>query len=456
MTTTTDTQVPVLTVTQLTHAIKFSLESAFPNIWLQGEISNAKLHSSGHFYFSLKDASSQISALMYKTDAQTLKAIPKDGAQVLVRGEINVYPVSGKYQILVREMRLMGVGELLLRLEELKIKLHKRGWFKAERKRPLPKMPKRIGIVTSPTGAAIQDILHVLNRRFSGVHVILNPVKVQGEGSAQEIAQAINQFNQHNLVDVMIVGRGGGSIEDLWAFNEEVVAEAIFNSKIPVVCAVGHETDHCIAEYVADVRAPTPSAAAEIVIAEKAHHVQHLEQITRRLHQTIDHLVRQNRRRLEGIMRHPLVKSPFALLGLWMQKVDQAETDLNDAMRNILERKKILLDSRSRHVHSIRPTAQITLFRQKIHSLDKQLDQSVRRGIHMRWERLRAVQDTMRAIDPKNLLTKGYSILFSEKDGSVITSVQQAKSHQQVRTVLADGHLISTINEVVLSEQTRV
>lgn len=449
MTETTQTQVPILTVTQLTHAIKFSLESSFPNIWLQGEVSNAKLHSSGHFYFSLKDATAQISALMYKTDAQTLPMIPKDGAQVLVRGELNVYPPSGKYQLLVREMRHLGVGELLLKLEELKIKLHKKGWFKADRKKPLPKMPKRIGIVTSPTGAAIQDIMHVLNRRFSGVHLILNPVRVQGEGSAQEIAKAINDFNTHQLVDVMIVGRGGGSIEDLWAFNEEIVAEAIYNSRIPIVCAVGHETDHCIAEYVADVRAPTPSAAAEIVIAEKAQHLHHLSQIKRRLHQTIDHLIRQNRHRLEGITRHPLIKSPFAILGQWMQKVDQMETDLQDSMHAVIERKKILLDARSRHIHSIRPTAQIAHFRQKLSSLDKQLDSAMRRSLQLRQERVKNVQETMRAIDPKSLLTKGYSILFSEKDGSVITSIHNAERHQQIRAVLADGYFISTINDVV-------
>ena len=224
----TNQQPPLLTVTQLTNAIKFSLESSFSNIWLQGEISNCKLHSSGHLYFSLKDSNAQIGAVMYRGDAAFLKMTPKDGNQVMVRGEINVYPPSGKYQIIVKEMKLVGLGELLLKLEELKIKLHKMGWFRADRKKPLPKLPRRIGIVTSPTGAAIQDILNILNRRFSGVHLILNPVRVQGEGAALEIARAIHEFNQFNLVDVMIIGRGGGSIEDLWAFNEEVVAEAIY------------------------------------------------------------------------------------------------------------------------------------------------------------------------------------------------------------------------------------
>jgi exodeoxyribonuclease VII large subunit len=270
------TEHPILTVSQLSQAIKLSLETAFPFVQLQGEISNCKPHSSGHLYFSLKDAHAQISAVMFRPDAATLKFTPKDGTQVIAIGEINVYPTSGKYQIVVRELRPMGIGELLLKLEELKMKITKLGWFRKEHKKPLPKFPKRIGVVTSPTGAAIQDMLNILTRRFSGFHLILYPVKVQGEGAAQEIAHAIEQFNHYELADVLIVGRGGGSIEDLWAFNEEVVAKAIFESKIPIISAVGHETDHCIADYVADIRAPTPSAAAEIVIAEKGQQLHHL------------------------------------------------------------------------------------------------------------------------------------------------------------------------------------
>lgn len=295
-----DTTALPLTVSQLTQAIKSSLESNFPSILLQGEVSNSKLHSSGHFYFSLKDSGAQIGAVMYRSD---VKVIPKDGDQVIVRGDINVYPPSGKYQIIAKELRPVGVGELLLKLEELKVKLHKKGYFKKDHKRPLPKMPRRIGVITSPTGAAIQDILNILTRRFSGFHLILNPVKVQGEGAAQEIAQAIQQFNDFDLVDVMIVGRGGGSIEDLWAFNEEIVADALYNSRIPTISAVGHETDHCIADYVADVRAPTPSAAAEIVIAEKAHQLQQLGQIQQRMQQTLRHLIRHQMQQLEGVKR---------------------------------------------------------------------------------------------------------------------------------------------------------
>ncbi len=199
-----------LTVSQLTHAIKLNLESTFPFVHLQGEITNFKLQTSGHLYFSLKDAQAQISAVMFKGEASSLKLLPKAGDQVIVKGELNVYPPKGNYQLIIRELSYVGLGELLQKLELLKIKLHQMGWFKSTRKKPLPKFPKRIGVVTSPTGAVIQDILNILSRRFSGFHLILNPVKVQGEGAAQEIAQAIEQFNRYDLVDVMIVGRGRG------------------------------------------------------------------------------------------------------------------------------------------------------------------------------------------------------------------------------------------------------
>ncbi len=268
--------VPPLTVSQLTNAIKLNLESTFPRIHLQGEISNFKVQTSGHLYFSLKDVHAQISVVMFKADASLLKIMPKAGDQVIVKGALNVYPPKGNYQLIVRELAYVGIGELLQKLEALKFKLHQMGWFKNSHKKPLPRFPQRIGVVTSPTGAVIQDILNVLSRRFSGFHLILNPVKVQGEGAADEISQAIEDFNRYQSVDVMIVGRGGGSLEDLWAFNEEIVAKAIFHSQIPIISAVGHETDHCIADYVADVRAPTPSAAAEIVIAEKKQQIDYL------------------------------------------------------------------------------------------------------------------------------------------------------------------------------------
>lgn len=463
---------PVLTVSELTHAIKLNLEATFPSLWLQGEVSNCKLQTSGHLYFSLKDPKAQIGGVMFRGDMATLTTIPKDGDHVIVRGELNVYPPSGRYQIVVRELRQAGLGELLLRLEQLKVKLQQRGWFNPEHKKPLPKFPKRIGVVTSPTGAVIQDILNILTRRCASYHLILNPVRVQGEGAAKEIAQAIAQFNQHNLVDVMIVGRGGGSIEDLWAFNEEIVAEAIFNSRIPIISAVGHETDYCIADFVADVRAPTPSAAAELISTDKAHQMTQIKECQRRLQHTLSHLVRNRRHQLKGLLKQPLFLSPYALLGSWIQRLDTFRTDADNAIHKIVMRRRLLLEGRQRQVEVLKPSAQIVHFKQKLvqwersiqHALQtrlinaknlfnptvkkRQLDRLWLNGFGLRKERLIKLSNALHAVDPKNLLTKGYSILFAEKGNSVITSIKSVKKEQKIRALLSDGELVTIVQEV--------
>jgi len=463
---------PILTVTQLTFAIKSQLESHFPSIWLQGEVSNCKLQSSGHLYFSLKDSQSQIAAVMFRGDITVMKTLPKDGSQVIVRAELNVYPPSGKYQLLVREMRLAGLGELLLKLEELKKKIHAKGWFRQEHKKKLPQFPKRIGVITSPTGAVIQDIINVLTRRFSGFSLILNPVKVQGEGAAQEIAQAIKHFNDYDLVDVMIVGRGGGSIEDLWAFNEEIVAEAIFNSRIPIISAIGHETDHTIADYVADVRAPTPSAAAEIVIAEKAQQLRHLTQIQQRLDHSLQQKIKHARQQLTQISKLPIFTSPYHLMGAWMQKLDDLRQQIDQGMERFLNQKKLLLFARQQHLHALKPSAQIEHLKKSLfhyqERLDqawqqgllkrknalsapakwKQIDQWMDRSLQLKAERLKKISETLHAINPKNLLTRGYCILFSEKENSVITTVKALHADQHIRIAFADGEAAATINTV--------
>jgi exodeoxyribonuclease VII large subunit len=462
----------VLTVSQLTHAIKLHLESTFPSLWLQGEVSNCKMQSSGHLYFSLKDAKAQIAAVMFRGDISPKFPLPKDGDHLIVRGDLNVYPPSGRYQLVIREMRHVGLGDLLLKLEELKEKLKKQGWFRTEHKKPLPKFPRCIGVVTSPTGAVIQDILHILTRRFSGFHLILNPVRVQGEGAAQEIAKAIQQFNQWQLADVLIVGRGGGSLEDLWAFNEEIVAEAIFHSTIPIISAVGHETDHSIADYVADVRAPTPSAAAELAIADRGQCLLHLAQMQRRLYQTTGHLVRQYTQRLSGIRRHPVFSSPYALLGPSWQKLDAYRQNLEDTFQRTLKERRALLASKQQQLQALRPHAQIAylkrLVEQKREKLDyiwrtkmerwkQRFDKTLKnKQLEIAWdrltrrykERLGHLIQSIGVINPKNLLSKGYCILFAEKDNSVITSVKNVAIGEDVKFLLADGSLDATINNV--------
>ena len=439
---------PVLTVSQLTQAIKAQLESTFPMIHLQGEISNFKRQSSGHLYFSLKDAQSQIGAVMFRGSTSGLQRLPKEGDEVIVKAEISVYAPRGNYQLIVRELTFKGVGELLLQLEQLKRDIHARGWFKQEHKKPLPSMPRRIGIITSPTGAAIRDILNVLQRRHAGLNVILNPVKVQGEGSAEEIAQAIRDFNRYNSVDVMIVGRGGGSIEDLWAFNKEIVAEAIFESQIPIIAAVGHETDHCIAEYVADVRAPTPSAAAEIITQEKAQLQERVDLMQRRLKQTLQHLITQARHRLDGIKRQPVFSSAYALLGPSIQRFDELRDAIDSETAHMLNNYRVALTGFQRQATALNPTAQIRHRKQELLQMQHRLDSNWKQQHQLRKQKFESVTNSLKTINPKNLLSKGYTILLSEKNGSVITSTQALAVDDKIQLLLGDGQASATIQKV--------
>ncbi|MFH1782935.1 MAG: exodeoxyribonuclease VII large subunit [Candidatus Omnitrophota bacterium] len=288
-------------VSELTQGIKIVLEDSFTNIWVEGEISNFKRHTSGHFYLTLKDDRSEIKCVFFKGSNEKVKFDISDGMKVLCSGRISVYEKRGGYQLYISKMEPKGVGELQLAYEQLKERLFKEGLFDESKKLPIPGLPQRIGIVTSPTGAAIRDILNVLKRRFSNVEVILNPVKVQGDGAKEEIAQAIDDLNELGNIDVMIVGRGGGSLEDLWAFNEEIVARAIYRSKIPIISAVGHEIDYSISDLVSDLRAPTPSAAAELVIAKKSEIIERLNEIEKKLLSYPLDVVKEYEQRLDEI-----------------------------------------------------------------------------------------------------------------------------------------------------------
>jgi len=409
----------VLSVTELTLSIKKQLESRFPYVNVQGEITNFKEQASGHLYFTLKDAGSQISGVLFRGNAQGLSRMPKNGDQVIVQGELSVYAPRGNYQLIVRQLQYAGVGELLLKLHALKAKLESRGWFDKSRKKPLPTAPKTIGVVTSPTGAVIQDMINVLSRRHAKFHLLLNPVKVQGDGAAQEIALAIDHFNQYNLADVLIVGRGGGSLEDLWAFNEEIVAEAIFRSKIPIISAVGHETDFSIADFVADVRAPTPSAAAEIVMAAATEHLHYLAQANKRLNQSMLHFLSGYRHRLETVRRQPVLTSPFAILGQAAQHLDDLSEDLSQTMQQSVVTKKLQLAGLQRQLLALDPMVRVQHLKQKLSQLTSHL----------------------KSIDPKNLLTKGYSILFRENSNSVIFSPNEVQAGENVRVLVKDGEI---------------
>jgi exodeoxyribonuclease VII large subunit len=460
----------ILSVSELTSSIKKHLESRFLALYVKGEISNFKEQSSGHLYFTLKDQESQILAVLFRGNARDLKRLPKNGDQVVVQGEIHVYPPRGYYQIVIRKLDYLGIGELLMQLQALKDKLEKRGWFESSKKKPLPKFPQTIGVVTSPTGSVIQDILHVLNRRFAGFHLILNPVKVQGEGAAAEIAEAIESFNRYALADVLIVGRGGGSLEDLWAFNEEKVAAAIFHSKIPIISAVGHETDFSIADFVADVRAPTPSAAAETAMLETSQHLHQLTQIKNRLRAVLLTSLRHHRKQLENFKRHPCIFTPFSIVEPHLQRIDDLRSDLNLCLKRNLQEKQLQLLALKKQTIALKPSNQILNLKQKLNilttsiqaailqqfhvrkklfdiaNLRKNLDQRIHEQVQQRAQRLTQLASHLRGIDPKNLLTKGYCILFHEKKDSVILSIQDLKERDKVRLQLHDGKVHLTVN----------
>jgi len=331
-------QEKVYTVTELNGRSKVLLEGQFKNVLLDGEISNFKKYSSGHLYFSLKDSSAQISAVMYKFKTPALKFKPMDGMSVRARGTITIYPARGSYQIIVNAMAVKGAGELQRKFEELKEKLEGEGLFAQARKREIPVLPRKIGVVTSPSGAAIRDILTVLKRRFSNVHVLLYPVRVQGSEAKGEIVRAIESFNaDFSDVDVLIVGRGGGSLEDLWAFNEEEVARAIFASRIPVISAVGHEVDWLISDFVADKRAATPSVAAELVLSRKSEFTQAVNVSLARMKASLTNRFRSMRNRVDVMCERPYFREPALFLSRFEQAFDLEQQDFLNARGKIFQ-----------------------------------------------------------------------------------------------------------------------
>ncbi len=345
----------ILSVSELTRRIKGTLERDFSSVALEGELSNFKHHSSGTLYFTIKDEQAQIQGVMWRSRAAALAFTPQDGMKIIARGRVTVYEVRGVYQIDVVDLKPLGAGELQLAFERLKEKLAAKGYFDAGRKKPVPRFPSRIGLVTSPTGAAIRDIVTVISRRWPLAELILYPVMVQGAGAAAKIARAVRDFNMWKIVDVMIVGRGGGSLEDLWAFNEELVAEAIYQSAIPVVSAVGHEIDFTISDFVADLRAPTPSAAAELVVPNRAEMVEVVRNYCYTIQKSaIDHLSTE-REKIVGILRSYAFNRPVDLLRQHSQRLDELRRTLFRIVENRLLISREQWSSLDRRVHSVDP-----------------------------------------------------------------------------------------------------
>ena len=333
----------VITVSQLNFYIKslFDSDVNLSYVFLSGEISNFTNHyRTGHLYMTLKDANASVKAVMFRSSASRLKFVPENGMKVIVKGRVSVFERDGQYQVYIDDMQPDGAGALTIAFEQLKAKLQKQGLFDLEAKKPIPKFPRKIGVVTSPTGAAIQDIRNIVFRRFPSAEIILYPVLVQGDGAAQQIADAIEYFNQNDLADVLIVGRGGGSIEDLWAFNEEIVAYAIYNSIIPVISAVGHETDFTISDFVADLRAPTPSAAAELAVPDKAELLNNLNFLLKHCNQAMVDILSKKRNELEYITSSVYLKNPLMLIRQKQMQFDSVTSRIrNSALLTLAEEK---------------------------------------------------------------------------------------------------------------------
>ncbi len=396
----------ILTVSQLNRRIRLLLESQYPGLWVEGEISNFKKHSSGHIYFTLKDENAQISAAFFSQHQRGLKFELEDGLKVLAFCRVSIYEARGQYQLYVERIEPKGVGALQLAFQQLKEKLEKEGLFREERKRLIPRFPGTVGIVTSPTGAAIHDILNVVNRRFCGTQLLLYPVKVQGEGAAAEIAAAIETMNRLEEPEVLIVGRGGGSLEDLWAFNEEIVARAVYHSRIPVISAVGHETDWTICDLVADLRAPTPSAAAELVVSSRLELEQRVRDYGARLRDALLNLCKDYRERLKDLAGSAAFRQPRFLLDQFAERTDE---------------------------------------------LTRRLQTSFKTWHALKQHGLQNFTGRLNALNPLGILERGYSVTFGPA-GEVLKSVKGAAVGDRIMTKLYHGQLVSEIVKVEKGE----
>jgi exodeoxyribonuclease VII large subunit len=439
----------ILTVSEVSERIKIVLEDTFFDIWLEGEISNLRRASSGHSYLTLKDERSQIRAVLFKLQRRYLRFDPKDGMLVLARGRISVYEPRGEYQMVLDYIEPKGVGGLQIAFEQLKVRLAEEGLFDASRKRPLPMLPRCLGIVTSPTGAVIRDILQILRRRFANLAICVYPVRVQGVGAAAEITQGIEILNRHPGIDVIIVARGGGSLEDLWAFNEETVARAIYASKVPVINAVGHEIDYTIADFVADVRAPTPSAAAELVIRPKAELHAEIQVMAQRLERAMQHRLEALRARLEASQQRRVLRDPWSPLRTMEQRLDELNARLTRSIRARLHLTREALEGGEAAITHLSPGMRIGLLRARVTALEQRLIAAQRGQVRHEREEVERLTATLQALSPLGVLARGYSICRHQADGRVIREAQAAAPGMHVDITLWQGSLQCTVDAVL-------
>ncbi|MCC6698515.1 MAG: exodeoxyribonuclease VII large subunit [Candidatus Hydrogenedentes bacterium] len=442
------TQKPeILTVSQLTRRVKELLETEISYIWVAGEISNWRVSPAGHAYFTLKDKDSQIDAVIFRGKLMRLKFGPENGLEVVAFGLVTVYEKRGSYQIICDEMHPKGMGALQLAFEKLKKKLAEEGLFEPEHKKPLPLLPRRIGIVTSPTGAAIRDILHVINRRFANVHILIHPARVQGEEAAEEIVEGIRALEELG-VDVMIVGRGGGSLEDLWPFNEEIVVRAIYAAKTPIISAVGHEIDFTLADFVADVRAPTPSAAAELVVQEQEALVQSVRQFQKRLAQGLAGHVARVRSRLALAQSSYVFRRPEELVRERRQRVDELRMRMESQLRDTTSLARRRLDHALRSIALLSPMARVRRAVGELQALYRRLVQGGIANATRARGRLAPLLVQLDALSPLAVLARGYALAWKLPERALVRDARQLAAGDSVEIRFERGSVTAAVKQV--------
>jgi exodeoxyribonuclease VII large subunit len=437
-----DRYVPISSVTRYIKRL-FEGDKNLQDVWVKGELSNVKMHSRGHLYFTLKDETSKVNAVMFAGNNRFLPFKPADGMKVLIQGELSVYEPMGSYQLYARTMQQDGIGNLFLAYEELKKKLEQEGLFNEENKKAIPRSPSEIGVITSPTGAAVRDIVTTIKRRFPQARITLFPVLVQGQGAAPSIANAIHQANALGRHQVLIVGRGGGSIEELWAFNEEVVARAIYQSDIPVISAVGHETDFTIADFVADLRAPTPTAAAEMAVPHNAELRDRLTQRDYRLKRVMNEYIYGYQQRLERMNKSYAFRYPAQLVKQKEQQLDRLMDALKKRTLQTNERKRVSLAAALRQLQYFSPAGQLEKAKKKSADLERQLTKEFYRSLHVRKNNFSQRISRLNALSPLAVMERGYSLVYEKE--KLIKSIKQLKQGDTLSINVKDGKITASV-----------
>ena len=445
-----DTRPRALTVSELNHQARHLLESSFMQVWVEGELSGFSRPSSGHWYFSLKDQKCQIRCAMFRGANQRIRTLPREGDQIRIRGKVTLYENRGDFQIIVEHLEPAGLGALQQAFEALKARLQGEGLFDPARKKPIPATPRHIGVVTSPTGAAIHDILTVLKRRCPAIPVTLYPTAVQGQAATADIVQAIDRAQRHGLADVLIIGRGGGSLEDLWCFNEEAVARAIAACPIPTVSAVGHEVDVTIADFVADLRAPTPSAAAEKISPDQQDWLRRLTEQQGRLGQSARRLLQ----RLDNQLGHlsARLRDPRRELLEKAQRMDELELRLNKAIRNRLDQQKQKTDYLLQRMSAQSPRRTLKTASEQTQQLEERLTLAARHLLRQKDERLQHIAQTLHVVSPLATLGRGYAIVRDDQ-GRIVRKAGDLETGDQITARLGRGSVSAQVTEINSSSE---